>query len=126
MMPIDNSADERSIRCTYCIGRNNWLFSTSMDGAKVNAIAYSLTETAKRNNADPYFYIQYIMDKMPQRVDVFGRLADGDKLDDMMPWSPEYRAYEEEQKQILFQQHNETEPPPPPNVSRKRKNGAAA
>jgi transposase len=47
-----------------------------MDGARTNALAYSIIETARRNKADPYFYVQYIMENMPKRLDLFDRLAD--------------------------------------------------
>ncbi len=47
-LPMTNSLDERTIR-PFAIGRKNWLFSTSVDGAKSSAVAYSIVSTAKVN-----------------------------------------------------------------------------
>ncbi|PJA03328.1 MAG: hypothetical protein COX72_05780, partial [Gammaproteobacteria bacterium CG_4_10_14_0_2_um_filter_38_22] len=52
---IDNNAAERQIR-PFAIGRKNWLFMGSPDGAKAGAILYSLIETAKLNNVNPEGY----------------------------------------------------------------------
>mgnify|MGYP000166947355 CR=1 FL=1 len=45
-VPIDNSASERSIR-TFCIGKKNWMFHNTANGASANAMVYSISETAK-------------------------------------------------------------------------------
>jgi hypothetical protein len=47
------------------IGRKNWLFSQSFEGAQSSAIILSLIETAKRNNLDPEKYIEYLFDQLP-------------------------------------------------------------
>ncbi len=46
----DNYAAENSIR-PFVIGRENWLFSGTPEGAEASALLFSLIETAKANNA---------------------------------------------------------------------------
>jgi hypothetical protein len=36
------------------VGRRNWLFCNTPDGAEATVIVYSLIETAKANGANPY------------------------------------------------------------------------
>ncbi len=45
---ISNCGVENKIR-PFAIGRNNWLFSDSIEGAKTSAMFYILIETAKAN-----------------------------------------------------------------------------
>ncbi|MFT6435904.1 MAG: hypothetical protein ACJAVI_003959 [Candidatus Azotimanducaceae bacterium] len=52
-LSIDNNPAENAIR-PFVIGRKNWLFSASMDGAKASANLYGLIETAKANGLDPF------------------------------------------------------------------------
>jgi len=53
--PIDNNLAENCIR-PLVIGRKNWLFAATADGAKASANLYSLAETAKANGIDPSEY----------------------------------------------------------------------
>lgn len=52
---IDNNLIENAIR-PFALGRKNWLFNASPSGAKAGAIFYSLIETCKANNVEPYKY----------------------------------------------------------------------
>ena len=54
--PIDNNRVENAIR-PFCVGRRNWLFSTSQRGAEASAIIYSVAATACANglNMEEYF-----------------------------------------------------------------------
>ena len=63
---IDNNRAERSIK-PFVIGRKNWLFAVSTRGATSSAIAYSLVETAKENGVNPFFYLQFLFEELPQR-----------------------------------------------------------
>lgn len=63
-LPIDNNLVENSIR-PFVIGRKNWLFSYTANGAKSSAAIYSLVETAKANNKDPYKYLKELFEKLP-------------------------------------------------------------
>ena len=50
----------------------------------------SLIETARANNADPYYYLKYLMDQMPKHLYDNGN----EYMADLMPWSDAYRKYE--------------------------------
>ncbi len=63
-MTPDNNLAENAIR-PFVIGRKNWLFAGTPDGAKASADIYSLIETAKANNLEPYKYLRYLFEKIP-------------------------------------------------------------
>ena len=88
-IPIDNGASERHIRAV-AIGRKNFLFCDSMDGAEALAIMYTIVETAKANNANVYYYLRYILEQMPRYMEA----TDTSFLESMAPWSSGYREYE--------------------------------
>lgn len=92
-IPIDNGSSERYIS-TYSKGRANWLFADTVLGAEVNAAMYSIVETAKANKVNPYEYIKYLLEKMPEHLDEKGNVNDPGCLDDMMPWSDAFHDYE--------------------------------
>jgi len=64
MMTPDNNLAENAIR-PFVIGRKNWLFAGTPDGAKASADIYSLIETAKANNLEPYRYLRFLFEKLP-------------------------------------------------------------
>lgn len=63
-LPIDNNLVENAIR-PFVIGRKNWLFSYSENGANSSASLYSLVETAKANGKEPYKYLKELFEKLP-------------------------------------------------------------
>lgn len=63
--PIDNNHAENCIR-PFVVGRKNWLFSTSVEGAKASANLYSLVESAKANNLEPSAYLKTVFTLLPQ------------------------------------------------------------
>ena len=60
----DNNGAERSIR-PFVLGRKNWLFSGSPTGAEASCAIYTLIESAKQNNLEPYAYLYYLFDQIP-------------------------------------------------------------
>ena len=60
----DNNLVENAIR-PFVVGRKNWLFAGSPDGAKASATFFSLIETAKANSLEPYAYLRHIFNKLP-------------------------------------------------------------
>jgi len=60
---IDNNFIERRIR-PFTIGRNNWVFSVSQDGAKASAMFYSFVESAKLNGICPYDYLKIVFKEL--------------------------------------------------------------
>jgi transposase len=63
-LEMDNGFTERAIR-KFAIGRNNWLFSDTEDGAEASAILYSLVVTAKVNGINPYAALVKLFTKLP-------------------------------------------------------------
>ncbi len=60
----DNNAAENAIR-PFVVGRKNWLFAGSPNGANAAATLYSLIETAKACGLDPYRYLRFLFEKIP-------------------------------------------------------------
>jgi transposase len=65
---IDNNLIENAIR-PFALGRKNWLFMGSPAGAKAGAIFYSLIETCKANNIEPYQYLCVMLNRIRACVD---------------------------------------------------------
>ena len=63
LLTPDNNKIENAIR-PFAVGRKNWLFSNTPRGARSSACFYSLIESAKANNLEPYYYLRYIFEKM--------------------------------------------------------------
>ncbi|GAB1533800.1 hypothetical protein YSY22_52230 [Brevibacillus formosus] len=59
------------------------MFANSPRGAKASAIIYSLLETAKENQLNPFQYLNYLFEQIPQLSDV----KNGEELDRFLPWS---------------------------------------
>jgi len=79
-VPVSNNRCENAIR-PFTIGRKNWLFSASPFGAKSSATVYSIIESAKMNNLNPYNYLLYIFTVLPQL-----KLND-ETIRRFLPWS---------------------------------------
>lgn len=58
-VPISNNP-ENAIR-PFVVGRKNWLFCDSANGAESSTIVYSLVETAKANGIEPYTYLMLVL-----------------------------------------------------------------
>ncbi len=61
---LDNNLAENAIR-PFVLGRKNWLFSATPEGATASARFYSLIETAKANGIEPYWYLRAIFMRLP-------------------------------------------------------------
>lgn len=83
-IPLSNSLAERAIR-PFAVHRKNWLFADSVEGAKANAVIYSLVESAKANKLNVYKYIKYLLDSLPQ-IDT---ITSENELMKYLPWSNE-------------------------------------
>ena len=47
------------------VGRKNWLFNVTPEGARASSSFYSLIETAKANGLEPSKYLRYLFEKLP-------------------------------------------------------------
>jgi len=75
---IDNNLCENAIR-PFVIGRKNSLFSDSVQGAKASANLYSLIETVKANNIEPYGYLKRVFTELPQATCI-------EDIEALLPW----------------------------------------
>ena len=75
-LSIDNNRAERAIK-PFVIGRKNWLFSYTRNGAKASAILYSLIETAKANGLTPFDYLNWLFEELPKQPK---------DVDALLPW----------------------------------------
>jgi len=80
-LELDNNRSERSIK-PFVIGRKNWLFANTPRGANASATIYSIVETAKENGLNPFNYLQYVFERLPN-LDI----QDQNALDGLLPWS---------------------------------------
>ena len=60
-IPMENNVTESALR-SLCLHKHTWKLIDSLDGANASAIIYSITETAKANNFNPFRYLEYIPD----------------------------------------------------------------
>ena len=79
---ISNNRAERSIK-PFVIARKNFLFANTTRGATASAITFSLIETAKENNLNPFEYLKYIFEELPN-IDFKGN---PNLLKNYLPWA---------------------------------------
>lgn len=89
-VPIDDSASERALR-NFTIGRKNWVTINTVRGAQASAIIYSITETARANNLNVYYYVKYLLTELQQLIDKDGNIEPS-VLEPLMPWSEKLPA----------------------------------
>ena len=75
----DNNACENAIR-PFVLGRKNWLFNKSPEGAESSCGMYSLIETARQNGLIPWNYLNALFEKAP----LVSSPEDWEKL---LPWN---------------------------------------
>ncbi|MCD9470076.1 MULTISPECIES: IS66 family transposase [Photobacterium] len=76
-LSIDNNRAERAVK-PFVIGRKNWLFSQTANGAHASATLYSIVETAKINGLIPFNYICACLDELCQPEP---------DIDSLLPWN---------------------------------------
>lgn len=76
-LSIDNNRAERAIK-PLVIGRKNWLFSATQNGADASAMLYSIVETAKANGLILYDYMVKCMKELAK--------AEPD-INALLPWN---------------------------------------
>jgi len=62
---IDNNFTENRIR-PFAVGRKNWLFSDSVEGAEASGMIYSILQTARGNGLEPYAYLKHLLTELPK------------------------------------------------------------
>ena len=84
-VPIDNSASERALR-NFTISRKNRMTINTVRGAQVSVIIYRITETARANNLNAYYYIKHVLTELHGLIDKNGNIEQS-ILEPFMPWS---------------------------------------
>lgn len=77
---LSNNLSENSIR-PVTVGRKNWLFSDTPDGATANALYLTIVEMAKIYNLNLYEYLQFLFDNRPTKD-----MSDSE-FENLAPWS---------------------------------------
>ncbi len=78
-LQMSNIRAENAIRPFVC-GRKAWLFADTPKGAKASAIYYSLIESAKANNLEPYEYLHKMLKRIPYAETV-------EDFEALLPWN---------------------------------------
>ena len=75
---IDNNAAERAMR-PIAVGRKNWLFAGSDQGGHTASIIYTIVETAKLNQINPWKYLSRVFELLPDYK--------ANKVHELLPWN---------------------------------------
>ena len=78
---LSNNSAERAVKESV-MGRKNWLFSSTFEGARANAVALSLIYTAKLNQLDPEKYLRKVLTEITN-IEVF----DPERFRHLLPWN---------------------------------------
>lgn len=62
-LELDNNASERSLR-RVAVGRKNWMFAGSDEGARRAAIIYSLVASCCLHGVDPFGYLRDVLERV--------------------------------------------------------------
>ena len=81
-VPLDNNVTEGALR-SFCLHKHAWKLIDSIDGAKSSAIIYSITETAKANNLNPFRYLDHVLTVLKDHQDD----TDYSFIEKLLPWS---------------------------------------
>ena len=77
---FSNNLSEIAIR-PFTVGRKNWLFCDTPNGAQASAVVYTMVEMAKANGVNVYHYLTYLLEKLPN-----DRMSD-EELELLAPWN---------------------------------------
>lgn len=75
-LSIDNNLSERQIK-QMVIGRKNWMFAGSENGARNAAILFSLVVSCKLAGVDPFAYFRDILSRIPHHP--------ADRIEELIP-----------------------------------------
>lgn len=82
---FSNNLSENAIR-PFTVGRKNWLFCDTPNGAQASAVVYTMAEMVKANGVNVYHYLTYLLEKLPD-----DRMSDDD-LEFLAPWNETVKA----------------------------------
>ena len=67
----------------FTVGRKNWLFSDTPNGAEANAVIYTMVEMAKAYGLNTYQYLRFLLESRPHDQ------MEDEELEHFAPWNPE-------------------------------------
>ena len=73
---LSNNLAEQSVK-PFVIGRSNWLFANTANGANASTLIYSIIQSATLNNLIPQKYLTF----------VFDTIQSGEDASLLLPWS---------------------------------------
>ena len=68
------------------MGRKNWLFSDTPQGAESSSLVYTMVEMAKGNDLNVYKYLEFLLAHRPSETMTDEQLAE------LAPWSEKAKA----------------------------------
>ena len=87
-LELTNNLAERSVK-PFVMSRRNFLFCDTAKGATSSALCFSMIETAKANNLDPFEYLLFLLQELPK----LGEKPDEIQLREYLPWATTIPAY---------------------------------
>lgn len=63
----------------FVIGRKNFLFSNTPNGAAASATLYGIIQTAIANNVKPLYYLEYVFEQLQRNRST--------AIERLLPWS---------------------------------------
>lgn len=75
---LSNNLAEQSVK-PFVIGRKNWLFANTPNGATASSLIYSIIQTAIANDLKPLSYLEFIFEQIQLTKDL--------KMENLLPWS---------------------------------------
>ena len=88
---VDNNYSEQQIK-HFATGRKAWLFSYDAGSAQASANLFSLVMTCRINDVEPYAYLNYLFEHLPEATTV-------EHVEALLPWN--LKAMLDEQKKEL-------------------------
>ena len=80
-----NNLSENAIR-PFAVGRKNWLFINSVDGANASAVVYTMVEMAKAHGLNINGYLKFLLEHRP------GKDMTDEQLAELAPWSEKLQS----------------------------------
>ena len=80
-----NNLCENAVR-PFAVGRKNWLFSDSVNGANASAVVYTMVEMAKVQERNVYGYLKFLLEYRPSK-----EMSDK-QLAELAPWSEKLQS----------------------------------
>ena len=82
---LHSQAAENAIR-PFAVGRKNWLFSDSVEGANASAVVYTMVELAKAHGLNIYGYLKFLLEHRPTKDMTDAQLVE------LAPWSEKLQS----------------------------------